>query len=325
MRSWFRDLFIESFETQKLGGFDPYMNEYVLSSNDIVKPVDIDCIDCGVIVGNIVVDVAKPYDFCVDVGDLVGDVNIVIDIDSSVSGNQSFSIDYTYAGTTTTYNSPNPPADATITIQKSSVADQKVSLVVRNSSTNKSYIRGITVGCPVAETITIIPVSITSDADNDKYIHSEYSWTDGAFVSPLHSRLVSFDNDNTTEFVISDYDQITGLQGAGVIPADSATVSIISNKINFDDFVFNKNVNNFRYLRSNTRYYNNVADIKSLLAAAIPAAPINATGEPDRYFSTFTMPNAGTYLYLVWDYRISTEIVDEICFGATIKDACCNC
>lgn len=323
MRSWFRDLFIDSFETQKLGGFDPYMDEYVLSSNDIVKPVDIDCIDCGVIVGNIVVDVAKPYDFCVDVGDLVGDVNIVIDIDSSVSGNQSFSIDYTYAGTTTTYNSPNPPADATITIQKSSVADQKVSLVVRNSSTNKSYIRGITVGCPVAETITIIPVSITSDADNDKYIHSEYSWTDGAFVSPLHSRLVSFDNNNTTEFVISDYDQITGLQGAGVIPADSATVSIISNKINFDDFVFNKNVNNFRYLRSNTRYYNNVADIKSLLAAATTAAPINATGEPDRYFSTFTMPNTGAYLYLIWDYRLSTQ--DDLCFGATIENSCCNC
>ena len=32
MRSWFRDLFIEDFNTQKLGGYDPYMNEYVLSS-----------------------------------------------------------------------------------------------------------------------------------------------------------------------------------------------------------------------------------------------------------------------------------------------------
>jgi len=338
MRSWFRDLFIESFETQKLGGFDPYMDEYVLSSNDIVKPVDIDCIDCGVIVGNIVVDVAKPYDFCVDVGDLVGDVAMVIDIDSSVSGNQSFSIDYTYAGTTTTYNSPTTPADATIVIQKSSVANQKVSLVVRNSSTNKSYIRGITVGCPAAETITIIPVSITSDADNDKYIHSEYSWTDGAFVSPLHSRLVSFDNNNTTEFVISDYDQITGLQGAGVIPADSATVSIISNKINFDDFVFNKGVistlptpptpNNFRYLRTNTRYYNNVADIKSLLAQTLinsngGVPSINSTDAPDRYSATFTMPNTGAYLYLIWDYRLSTQ--DDLCFGATIENSCCNC
>ena len=331
MRSWFRDLFIESFETQKLGGFDPYMDEYVLSSNDIVKPVDIDCIDCGVIVGNIVVDVAKSYDYCVDVGDLVGDVTIDIDIDSSVSGNQSFRIDYTYAGVTNTYFSASTPVSDTIIIQKSSVADQKVTLVVENSSPNKSYIRGINVGCPEAETITIIPISITSDAINGQYIHSEYSWTDGAFVSPLHSRLVNFDNDNTTEFVISDYDQITGLQGAGVIPADSATVSMICNKINFDDFVFSEGVlsplpptpNNFRYLRSNTRYYNNVADIKTLLSLANVPNPIDSTDAPDKYSATFTMPNTGAYLYLIWDYRLSTE--DELCFGATIEDACCTC
>ena len=35
MRTWFRDTFINSFNTQKIGGFDPYMNEYVLSMNDI--------------------------------------------------------------------------------------------------------------------------------------------------------------------------------------------------------------------------------------------------------------------------------------------------
>lgn len=338
MRSWFRDLFIESFETQKLGGFDPYMDEYVLSSNDIVKPVDIDCIDCGVIVGNIVVDVVKFYDFCVDVGDLVGDVTIDIDIDSSILDNEPFTIDYTYAGVTNTYNSLPTPVSDTITIQKSSVADQKVSLVIESFSTDKSYIRGITVGCPEAETITIIPVSITSDADNGKYIHSEYSWTDGTFISPLHSRLVNFVNDNTTEFVISDYSGIQGPQGAGVIPADGATVSVISNKINFDDFVFNEGVisplpipptpNNFRYLRSDTLYDKYVADIKLLLAETLTnpdggVPTINNTDAPDKYSATFTMPNQGAYLYLIWDYRLSTE--DDLCFGATIEDACCNC
>ena len=29
MRSWFRDLFAEASATQKLGGYDPYMHEYV--------------------------------------------------------------------------------------------------------------------------------------------------------------------------------------------------------------------------------------------------------------------------------------------------------
>ena len=338
MRSWFRDLFIDSFETQKLGGFDPYMGEYVLSSNDIVKPVDIDCIDCGVIVGNIVVDVVKPYDFCVDVGDLVGDVTIDIDIDSSILDNEPFTIEYTYAGVTNVYNSLPVPVTDTITIQKNSVADQKVSLVIESFSTDKSYIRGITVGCPEAETITIIPVSITSDADNGKYIHSEYSWTDGTFISPLHSRSVNFKNDNTTEFVISDYSRIQGLQGAGVIPADGATVSVVCNKINFDDFVFNEGVisplpipprpNNFRYLRSDTLYDNNVSDIKLLLAETLTDSDggvptIDNTDAPDKYSSTFTMPNQGSYLYLIWDYRSSTA--DDLCFGETIEESCCNC
>jgi len=328
MRSWFRNLFIDSFNTQKLGGFDPYMDEYVLSSNDTLKPFVEDCIDCGEIVGSIVIDELNPYEFCVDVGGLVGNLAIEIDIDPNlIVANQPFDIEYTYAGVTNFYSSLNPPVSDVLNINKSSVADQKVTLIIKNYSLEKSYIRGITVGCPVAEQITIIPVSITSDANNGEYIHSEYSWTDGTFVSPLHSRLVSFENDNTTEFVISDYAQISGPQGAGVIPADGATVSIICNKINYDNFVFNKNVNNFRYLRSSTLYANNIADIKSLLAASTTATPIDDMDEPDRYFATFTMPSPAlpfeNNLYLIWDYRLSTE--DDLCFGATIEDSCCNC
>ena len=328
MRSWFRNLFIDSFNTQKLGGFDPYMDEYVLSSNDILKPVDEECIDCGTVLSGIVIDELNPYEFCVDVGDLVGPLTISYTIRTDlVVQPAQFDITYTYAGVTNVYTSADPPVSGTIVLNKSSVADQKVTISITNYGLDKTYIDTFNVGCPVAEQITIIPVSITSDANNGEYIHSEYSWTDGTFVSPLHSRLVSFENDNTTEFVISDYAQISGPQGAGVIPADGATVSIICNKINYDNFVFNKNVNNFRYLRSSTLYANNIADIKSLLAASTTATPIDDMDEPDRYFATFTMPSPAlpfeNNLYLIWDYRLSTE--DDLCFGATIEDSCCNC
>jgi hypothetical protein len=49
MRSYFRDTFIESFRSYKLGGFDPYMNEYVLTINedeqDAVTPIveEVEC------------------------------------------------------------------------------------------------------------------------------------------------------------------------------------------------------------------------------------------------------------------------------------------
>ena len=50
MRSYFRDTFIESFRSYKLGGFDPYMNEYVLTINedeqDVVTPI-IEPVECS--------------------------------------------------------------------------------------------------------------------------------------------------------------------------------------------------------------------------------------------------------------------------------------
>ena len=48
MRSWFRDLFAEASATQKLGGYDPYMHEYVFTTNTIVKPETELCTACGV-------------------------------------------------------------------------------------------------------------------------------------------------------------------------------------------------------------------------------------------------------------------------------------
>ena len=40
MRSWFRDLFISNFNTQKIGGYDPYMNEYVLANKTTLLPTE---------------------------------------------------------------------------------------------------------------------------------------------------------------------------------------------------------------------------------------------------------------------------------------------
>lgn len=328
MRGWFRDLFIDSFATQKLGGFDPYMNEYVLSSNNILKPIDEECIDCDTLIGNIIVNELNPYEFCVDVGALVGDLTISINVEEieTIPPNAPFNITYTYAGVTNIYDSTNPPTVGidTIVINKNSVADQKINILVQNNGLDESFIRSITVGCPVADIITIVPISMTSNVNSGEYIHSEYSWTDGTFVSPLHSRLVEFKSDAVSNPIVSDYDSIVGPQGAGIIPADGATVSLVCNKINFDDFVFNKNINNFRYLRSNTVYDKDVdADMQALLAAATTATPIDDTFEPTKYSSSFAMPSTGSYLYLIWDYRLSTE--DDLCFGSTLLNSCCGC
>ena len=70
MRSYFRDSFIEQLNTQKLGGFDPYMDEYVLGSNNIEVPVPQPNLACGVEVNLTALSVAQAY--TVDFGSTVG-------------------------------------------------------------------------------------------------------------------------------------------------------------------------------------------------------------------------------------------------------------
>jgi hypothetical protein len=138
----------------------------------------------------------------------------------------------------------------------------------------------------------------------------------------LHSNSVQFASGTNTPLV-SQYQSVTGRQGAGVIPSDTASVQIISNKIGSDNFVFDETSDRFRYLRTNTLYNNNDTEIQALLAASTTATPIINTGAPTTYSASFNMPSTGSYLYLIWDYRTITEI--DLCSGATISDACCGC
>ena len=324
MRTWFRDLFNESFNTQKLGGFDPYMDEYVLTSNDILKPIASECVDCGISIGNIVVTELTPYEFCVNVGALVGDIVVSYTINPLLLvPPKQFFVAYTYNDIGYEYASDNPPVSASFIINKNSVSAQTIDFTISNGfAFDKTIIESFTVGCPQAELMTIVPISLTNNADSGKYIHSEYSWTDGSFVSPLHSRLIEFESNSVSNPITSDYALIEGRQGAGIIPSDLATISIDCNKINFDNFDFNDLVNNFRYFRSDTLYLDNDVDMQLLLAAATIATPTLFNGT-NKYYANFAMPASGQYLYLIWDYRISVEI--DLCSGDTLISSCCSC
>ena len=181
----------------------------------------------------------------------------------------------------------------------------------------------LTVFCPDAQEITIIQVCVNSDNYSGELIHNEYRWTDGSFVSPLHSTQVNLQSG--TGLIVSQYDVLTAPQGAGVIPADNADVTLISNKIlaSGDSFQFDPSMHELRYLRSNTLYNNNTADIQSLLNASIEAVPLS--GGPDTFQAPFVMPNTNDqYLYLIYDYRDRTEL--ELCYSdIDEQDVCCNC
>ena len=316
MRTWFRDLFNESFGTQKLGAYDPFMNEYVLSSNEINLPTQDDCIDCGISQTRILLSTITPVTYCVNLGQLVGDVDINYAFPDVVS---AVTISATYGGTT--YTTGPVTVDGVLTFNKSSNSINQA--VITITTTSVDFI-DITVNCPQSQILNVFNICLTSDNNAGQFIHNEYRYVDGAFISPLSSELVEFIS-GTTSPLVSQYSEFSGAQGFGSIPTNGSDVTVICNKFGFDDFTFDPAQNKFRYLRSDTLYENNTVDINTLLSLSTDITPINTTSAPATYSAEFTMPStADEYLYLIWDYRQSTEIV--LCYSAEdTLDACCGC
>ncbi len=313
MRTWFRDEFIESFNTQKLGGYDPYLNEYVLTTNSEELPRPIECLACGVSQTFTIPD-GDTFTYCVDLGQPVGTTTINYSVPAGSTA--QFTISVTYDGTTETSGLVSASGSLQFEKDKNNVNVATITIVASDPLE-------ITVvpNCPVKETLTIVRVTLTSVVDSGKTIHNEYRYTDGTYVSPLQSTFVTFAIDDSSP-VVSQYDSVSGPQGFGGIPTDGSNLKMISNKIVPDTFDFVSGQDKFRYLRSNTLYANNPAGISSLLAASTVVSPI--TGSAGVYSGSFTVPSSGNYLYLIWDYRNSLPLT--LCYSATTtQDACCGC
>ena len=320
MRSFFRDYFIDSFNTFKLGGYDPYMDEYVLTNSDLFIPQEPLEINCGIT--RTVVWKGPEQQFIYQLGALVGTVNVTF----LVSNYGGIPIPYegVYNGAVVFSGTINSNGLVSVTFNKAIVSAEELFLTFGSAVGSDQAVNiETTVTCPDAPLINVIQVAITSNNEAGQFIHDEYRWTDGVFTSALQSEQVEFQSG--TGLIVSQYTFTTAPQGGNLIPANGATVRIISNQIGAlgDDFVFNAAVNQFRYLRSATLYTNTPANIQALLTASTQAAPIN--GGAPVYDATFPMPNTNDeYLYLIWDYRKPTPI--ELCFSdVDCSEACCDC
>jgi hypothetical protein len=313
MRTWFRDEFIESFNTQKLGGYDPYLNEYVLTTNSEELPKEIECVACGVN-QTFTIPEGDTFSYCVDLGQLVGITNI--DYVVPVGSTADFTISVTYDGATVTSGLVSTSGSLQFNKNKNNV---NVATVTVTASDPLEIT--VSPNCPIQQTLTIVKVTLTSVVDGGKFIHNEYRYTDGTYVSPLQSTFVTFATDESSP-VVSQYESVSGPQGFGGIPTNGSNLQIISNKTSTDTFDFVLGQDNFRYIRSNTLYPNTSVGIANLLAASTVVSPV--TGSAGFFSGSFIVPNSGQYLYLIWDYRNSLPI--ELCYSnVSTLDACCEC
>lgn len=313
MRTWFRDKFIELFNTQKLGGFDPYLNEYVLSINEELLPQEVECMNCG-IPQTFTIEAGDSVSYCVDLNQPVGDATVSYSVDALSTAD--FEVEVTYNSVTTSSGVVSASGSLLFTKGLNTVNVATITITAIDS-----VVITVNPGCPVTETLTVVRVTLTSVVDSGKFIHNEYRYTDGAFVSPIQSTLVTFATGASSP-IVSQFTSVSGAEGSSNIPTSGSSLQMIYNKIGFDNFNFDISSDKFRYLRSNTVYPNTSVGITNLLAASTNVTPV--TGSGSFYSGSFTVPSSGQYLYLIWDYRNSLPL--ELCYSnISESDACCEC
>ena len=316
MRTWFRDEFIQSFSTQKLGGYDPYLDEYVLVSNEIDLPSPDQCVECGISQTlSLFEEAGTVFNYCVDLSQFVGSVDIDY-VFSSTDPASTFEVQVTYGVNTYTTGFINTSGTLNFTKTSNVINTAQIQITTTGVATLT-----MTAKCPVKQLMSVIEVMLTSNSDAGQTIHAQYKYVDGAYISPLQSAFVTFAS-GTSNPLVSRYNEVSGPQGAGNIPTDNSTVSIISNKFSTDTFVFDPLSDKFRYLRTSTYYPNTPIGINALIAASNLGSPIISTGNVNQ-----VGVSAGTlddYLYLIWDFRASVPA--ELCYSNVgLEDVCCSC
>ena len=321
MRSWFRDLFNTSFNTQKLGGFDPYMNEYVLSSNEELLPEEESCSNCNDL-RSISVQVGNPYTFCIDAGAYVGMTPISW---TGITG--SVTIDAVYNGVTTT--SGVVSAAGNFDVPKSLTGVREIQITV---STTGSASLDIATACPDVTRILVTWIVVSTSPGVPTggpgstggpilgMVTTGISYDDGSDTSGLSTErfpLISTDSNPN----VSLFNSYEGPQGGGAIPTDTSEVTMFVQKNQTDSYKFDVDKNRFMYYRSPVVYENNTADINFLLSNATTS--LNIVEDDEFISSEFGMPQNGDNLYLIWDLREKSPLYLSYS-NIDSQDACCG-
>lgn len=312
LRSWFRDLFVDYPDTQKVGAYDPFIDEYVLSSNQVKLPQEALLYNCGNILTftnqKDTVNYTVDYGTGVDVGEL--DYNIT-------SGEINLSLNY--GGVSVTTGNVTGSGTLNFNKNKSSVENASVEVQIVNGSVTPASFT-LENKCLTPEQLTVVLVCVYDPDDAGKQITNEFSWSNQEpFNSPLYSKTILFDTDvipgKTAGNYVAQYELISGGQGEGMIPTSglpaslgslSSLVNIKSVKSNSDTYNFDSANNRLMYFWSNILYQNNPSNINALLTAANNITTVSPTstgvysGSFD--FNPSAPPPALNYLYIIYDY-----------------------
>jgi len=289
MGSWFRDEFITSKNKIKLGAFDAYTKEYVLSLTDTDMKAPVYEIECGTEITK--KEATDTINYTVNLNHIVG----TYDVDYTVTSG-SITVVATYNGVEV--KNETFTSSGTFSLSKDQIDVNQLQISITAVAADYSLL----VGCVQSQSLTIISITKNHVSRENKTIHHEFTWNDASYQGSTQESFISIN-----EGPVSSYSSLTGVESFGPIPLEGATVTMRSIKEIGDSLVFSSD--RFKYLVSDTLYYRyQINDLYPLLQSS------GAVTNPSDgvYESSFTYNNASNhqYLYLVWEYIDSGEAQD---------------
>jgi len=310
LRSWFRDLFIEYPNTQKIGAYDPFIDEYVLSSNEINLPQEIKLYNCG----NILTFTTRKdnVNYILDYGTGIGSGSLGYDISAG-----EITLNVTYDGITATTGAITGSGTLNFTKDKASVEEANVEVVVSNPTVTPATFQ-LTNTCINAAEFAVVLVTVYNPSDAGKQITNKFRWSNAEpYSSPLYSDTIIFETDiipgKTAGNYVAQYEIISGQEGVNMIPTTglvtgsvSSVVDVITSKETSDTYDFDPTSNRQMYFWSNILYQNNPSNINALLTAANNITTVSPTStgvySGSFNFNPSAPPPSLNYLYIIYDY-----------------------
>ncbi len=286
LRQFFKDDFKNSITRKKLGGYDPYNDQYVLHSalQTISYDLNIDCTSSTTqtdFVGDFVVNIH--YD------NTVGDVGFSYDITDGVV---DIKVEW---DNTVVEELLNVSTSGNVVVNKPNISPSFIKVTISSSDCATYSIIG---NCAVTDDLTVIPIILGDVSDEGKSIINRYRWTLGDYISNFKTYNTVFSSGE-----LQTFDEFSGDEGIGNIPLTDSTIIMESLSGSNNLGVFEQG-DRLGYFVSNVQYsestYQSVIDNATFIP---PTETTYSSGDVSNMISfIYDRPNNEQFLYLVYDY-----------------------
>lgn len=311
MKHFFKDKLKNTVNNKKVGGFDPYYDEYALfiAGEEIIPPVGIDC--SGAYLKE---DFKGEFSLSLDMGSQTGSCGFTYEtgdvpvkmqvewdgkvIDFGIAGSTDYNSQLIESG----YTEVTLPKSGSYTFNKKKKSPKNI--IIRFKAPIAGASLKVQGTCPLREIGNVYYIVVNQKSFKGSTSLTRYKSITDEYVSDLKSKSLILSEDK-----VASFERVTGYKGTGYIPDDQSTLSMetFQSANEVDLFAAGK----MGFLSTNTVY--DEASINTLLSSmsVVPKTRSVSTFGDVTYRSDFEVPENYKNLYLVYYYLSPPTAVND--------------